>query len=186
LRRRYGMRSRTRLAIVVVVLGAVGVGTYAAVAGDRFSKLKADLVGYQEVPAVSTTGFGTFEGRVNRDRTELTYKVSYGGLEGNVTQSHIHFGQKGVAAGVAAFLCSNLGNGPTGTQPCPPSPATVTGTLTATDVIGPAGQGITAGEWDELMAAIENGVAYVNVHSTKWPGGEVRAQLNARGEQNGD
>lgn len=179
------MNSRARLALAAAILTALGLGTY-AVAGERLSKLKADLVGYQEVPAVSTTGFGTFEATLNRDRTQLTYKLSYGGLEGNVTQSHIHFGQRAVSAGIAAFLCSNLGNGPAGTQACPASPATITGTLTAADVIGPAAQGITAGEWDELIAAIESGIAYANVHSTKWPGGEIRAQLNSKGDEHGD
>jgi hypothetical protein len=42
------------------------------------------------------------------------------------------------------FLCTNLGNGPAGTQACPAAPATITGTLRPADVIGPTGQGITA------------------------------------------
>ena len=38
-------------------------------------------------------------------------------------------------------------------------------------------QGIAPGQLNELIAAIRAGVAYVNVHSTKFPGGEVRGQL---------
>ena len=94
-----------------------------------------------------------------------------------MTQSHIHFGQKSVTGGVSVFFCSNLGNGPAGTQACPPGPATVSGHVTAANVIGPAGQGIAAGEWSELVAAICAGVTYVNVHSTTYPGGEIRGQL---------
>ena len=71
----------------------------------------------------------------------------------------------------------DLGNGPAGTQACPPSPATVTGTIRPADVIGPAGQGITAGQFAELVAAIRAGATYVNVHSSTYPGGEIRAQL---------
>jgi hypothetical protein len=54
----------------------------------------------------------------------------------------------------------------------------VTGTIVPTDVIGPVGQGIAAGEFDELVAAMRAGRAYANVHSTKFPGGEVRGQIN--------
>jgi hypothetical protein len=46
-------------------------------------------------------------------------------------------------------------------------------------VIGPAGQGIAAGEFAELLAAMRAGVTYVNVHSTLYPGGEIRAQISA-------
>ena len=44
-------------------------------------------------------------------------------------------------------------------------------------MIGPAGQGIAAGQYGELTDAIDAGVTYVNVHSTQYPGGEIRAQL---------
>ena len=75
------------------------------------------------------------------------------------------------------FFCTNLGNGPAGTQACPPAPATVSGTIRPADVIGPVGQGITAGEFDELVSAIRAGKTYANVHTTERPGGEIRAQL---------
>jgi CHRD domain len=75
------------------------------------------------------------------------------------------------------FLCSNLGNGPAGTQACPPPPATITGTIRPADVIGPAGQGIDPMEFDELVRAIQAGVAYANVHSETFPNGEIRGQL---------
>ena len=69
---------------------------------------------------------------------------------------------------------------PRGTQvqTCPTGPATISGTITAADVIGPVGQGVAAGELDELIAAMRAGATYVNIHSTKWPGGEVRSQID--------
>jgi hypothetical protein len=140
--------------------------------------LHTQLDGYAETPvAISTTGEGSFRARLDRRNDTIEYELSYEGLEGNVLQSHIHFGKPSDSGGIAVFLCSNLGNGPAGTQPCPPSPATITGTIHAADVIGPTGQGIEAGAFDELAEAIREGVAYVNVHSDKWPGGEVRGQL---------
>jgi hypothetical protein len=94
-----------------------------------------------------------------------------------VTQAHIHFGSPSQTGGISVFLCTNLGNGPAGTQACPPAPATISGTITPADVIGPAAQGITAGQFAELIEAIRSGATYVNVHSSLYPGGEIRAQL---------
>ncbi|MCI0489700.1 MAG: CHRD domain-containing protein, partial [Blastocatellia bacterium] len=125
---------------------------------------------------LSTSGKGAFILRINNDETELSYELSYSDLEGEVAQAHIHLGQSGVIGGVMVFLCSNVG-GPPGTQLCPPSPATVSGTLTAADVIGPSGQGIAAGEFAEVIRAIRAGATYVNVHSSLFPGGEIRSQI---------
>jgi hypothetical protein len=150
---------------------------------DHGKNYKAELTGYQEaLLAISTTGDGSFKLRVNPAGTELTYELRYSDLEGTVTQAHIHFGAKGQTGGISAFLCTNLGNAPASppaqtTQACPPAPATITGTIIAGDVIGPAGQGIGPGQLSELIDAIREGVAYANVHSTLYPGGEIRGQL---------
>ena len=170
------MNARTKLAAVVAVTGAVAVAGSAAFAGGG-KQLRASLDSYQEVPAVSSAASGTFHASVAGSGDEITYRLSYSDLEAAVTQAHIHFGQRAVAGGISVFLCSNLGNGPAGTQACPAPPATIEGTIKAADVIGPAAQGIAAGEFDELMAAVRAGVTYANVHSTKWSGGEVRGQI---------
>ena len=168
---------RIRMACVVAVTGATAVAATVAFAGGSDKRMRASLTGYEEVPAVSTAASGAFQATLSPGRDRIDYKISDTGLEGDVTQSHIHVGQRGVNGGISVFLCSNLGNGPIGTKPCPPAPASVEGTLRATDVIGPAAQGVAAGEFDELLRAIRAGVAYANVHSTKWPGGEIRSQL---------
>ena len=141
---------------------------------SRHKKATAQLIGYEEVPAISTEGGGSFRAWLTDDA--FTFKLTYDGLSSHVQQSHIHFGQKRVNGGIAVFLCSNLGNGPAGTATCPES-GEVTGTITAAQVIGPAGQGITAGQFDEVLEAIRAGVAYVNVHTDTFPGGEIRGQL---------
>jgi hypothetical protein len=136
------------------------------------------MSGFEEVPAVSTGASGEFSARISHDETEIAYELSYSGLEGNVTQAHIHIGQAGVNGGISVFLCGTpVSPGPPGTQTCPQS-GTVTGTLTASNVIGPAGQGVSAGEFAELVRAIRAGATYANVHSSKFPGGEVRAQID--------
>ena len=103
--------------------------------------------------------------------------MSYQDLEAPVTQAHIHFGAKGQTGGVSVFLCTNVG-GPVGTQACPAQPATITGTIVPADVIGPAAQGIDPGQFDELVDAMRAGATYANVHTEKYLGGEVRAQLD--------
>jgi hypothetical protein len=140
--------------------------------------VREQLTGFQENPLVlSTTGTGQFRALINDVTQEISYQLSYSSLEATVTQAHIHVGLPSQVGGVSVFLCSNLGNGPAGTQACPPAPATITGTIHPADIIGPAGQGITAGQFTELVAAIRAGVTYVNVHSTLYPVGEIRAQL---------
>jgi hypothetical protein len=140
--------------------------------------LQEQLSGYHETPlALSTTGNGLFRVQIDEGRQEIAYELSYAGLEGDVSQAHIHFGSPSQSGGISVFLCSNLGNGPAGTQACPAAPASVSGIITAADVIGPGAQGISAGEFVELIDAIRAGSTYVNVHSAKYPTGEIRAQL---------
>jgi hypothetical protein len=169
------------LAALAVGIAALAVAAYALAGGSGpgFNHLSATLGGYQEVPSISSTGTASFTADVAQDGQSVGWQVSYANLEGSITQSHIHFGQRSVNGGISVFLCTNLGNGPAGTQACPgPHDGTFSGTFGPADVIGPSAQGITAGEWDELMNAIDAGKAYANIHSTTWPGGEIRAQLN--------
>jgi hypothetical protein len=171
-------------ALVATGVAALAVAAYALAggAGTGFNHLSATLQGYQETPSISTTGTADFTADVAKDGQSVSWQMTYSNLQGNVTQSHIHFGQRGVAGGISVFLCTNLGNGPAGTQTCPgPHDGSISGTFGPNDVIGPTAQGIAAGEWDELVKAIDAGMAYANIHSTLWPAGEIRAQLNETG-----
>ena len=185
-----------KLAVAAAVVGVAGF-TAAAVAGDHRRDFNTDLTGFEEVPAVSTTGNGEVHAAINRAGDQIRYVLRYRDIEGGkVLQSHIHFGQEGVNGGIVVFLCSNLGNGPAGTQPCPqPDPgetAEVRGTLTAADVsavpasAGAVTQGIAAGEFDELVRAMRAGVTYANVHSETWQGGEIRGQFDREGHGHDD
>jgi CHRD domain len=180
------MKGRLKLAVLVAVVAGLAVVVTTAIAGgDR--DISEQLTGYEEDPqALSTTGRGTFDARISRSEERIFYRLRYADLEGNVTQAHIHFGGRAQSGGISVFLCSNLGNGPAGTQACPQAPATVSGVLEADDVIGPAAQGIAAGEFTELVNAIRSSATYANVHSSKYPGGEIRAQLDGRSAHNND
>ena len=172
-----------RVALSIAVVALVSAST--VVWAQGFKKISELLTGYQEVPSVSTTATGEFNARISNDGSRIDWELSYADLEGAVQQAHIHFGQKGVNGGISVFLCTNLGNGPAGTQPCPAPPATISGTILAADVspnipatAAARTQGINTGEIDELIKAIRAGATYVNVHSTLWPGGEIRSQID--------
>lgn len=144
--------------------------------------LRIPLRGFEEVPAVSSVARGEFRAKIAPGDGQIAYELSYSGLQGDVRQSHIHFGQHGVNGGVSVFLCQTAANpDPTGLAPTCPESGSVQGLLQAANVIGPGGQGLDAGELAELVAAIRAGVAYVNVHSTTFPGGEIRGQSRGRG-----
>jgi hypothetical protein len=55
---------------------------------------------------------------------------------------------------------------------------TITGTITAANVVGPTTQGIVPGEWQELVDAMRAGATYINVHDGTFPAGEIRGQIN--------
>jgi hypothetical protein len=171
------MRRRTVLTGVALVLGALLVVSIAIASGGKKNFNARGLNGYEENLDVSTVASGSFKATVDEDAQTITYELTYSGLEGDVQQAHIHFGKPAINGGISVFLCSNLGNGPAGTQACPAAPATITGTIRPADVVGPANQGIAAQEFGELVAAIRAGVTYVNVHSATYPGGEIRGQL---------
>jgi CHRD domain len=172
---------RLKLAAGVAVLGVAGVAT-AAVAHDR-SRFDASLTGYEETPTLSTSGHGFFKATISRGKDEINYVLSYAGpfdanpAGGTVTQAHIHLGRPAIAGGISAFLCSNLPNPPAGTPACPTPSGTVRGVITPAQVIGPAPQGIQAGEFAELVRALRAGAAYANIHTTTFPAGEIRGQI---------
>jgi hypothetical protein len=171
-------RLRVKLTLAVVAAGALAIGIVTvAVAGGGHS-IRERLTGYQEAPVVSTHGVGRFRASINRGASEISYRLTYGGLESPATQSHIHFENRTNAGPIVVFLCTNLGNGPAGTQACPPAGGTISGTIRPANVgAGAAANGLGAGEFDELVRAIRAGATYVNVHTTGFPAGEIRAQL---------
>ena len=141
-------------------------------------RLKAEISGFEEVPTLSTTGHGEFDARISNDGASVDYVLSYDGLESDILQSHIHLGAPAVNGGIMVFLCTNLGNGPPGTPTCPVPSGTVEGTFDAADVVGPVAQGVSPGEFEEVIRALRAGAAYVNVHTVDRPAGEIRGQVN--------
>jgi CHRD domain len=170
-------RARIKIALAVATAGVLGLGTV-AMASDRGNE-RETLTGFEEVPALSTPGVGEFRASVSRSSDEISYRLTFSDLESAATQAHIHFENATNNGPIVVFLCTNLGNGPAGTQACPAAGGTISGTITPADIgAGAAAQGIAAGEFDEFVRAIRAGATYVNVHSVDRPGGEIRAQLD--------
>jgi len=170
---------RIVLALLIVIPAIAGAAKPA-----QSERIHARLIGYEEVPSVSTVAKGRFDATVDSVEGSMDYELSFSGLQGTVQQSHIHFAQKGVNGSVVIWLCQ------TTTTPAPaavaaitpfcPQSGTVTGHITTANVVaaGTASQQIAAGELGEVLAAIRAGVAYANVHSTPLtPGGEIRGQI---------
>jgi hypothetical protein len=171
---------RTRSICISTVLAFSAFG---AAGLAQAHDVDSPLQGLSEVPSVATAATGKFSANFDDTNSSIQYRLAYNGLEGDVRQAHIHFGQRKVNGGIMVFLCQTSFNpDPTGLAPTCPQSGVVNGTLTAANVIGPSGQGVDPGEFAELVAAIKAGAAYANVHSTKFPGGELRAQLSTKDE----
>ncbi len=141
---------------------------------DEGRRMRAHLSGFQEVPALSTTGRGEFRGTIKEKDGTISYRLSYSDLESSASSAHIHFAQSGVAGGIIAFLCGGGGK-----PACPATSGTVEGTIVAADILGPVAQGIAAGDIQEAIRAIRSGNTYANVHTAVFPSGEIRGQIRA-------
>jgi hypothetical protein len=161
----------------ILALAAVALPSNAFDGRGR-DRIEARLKSFQEVPAVSSVASGRFKATLDAASGSIAYELSYSGLEGTVTMSHIHLGQHGVNGGIMVWLCQTATNvDPTALSPSCPQSGTVSGVIQAANVVGPSGQGVAAQEFAEMVAALRAGVAYVNVHSSKFPAGEIRGQL---------
>jgi hypothetical protein len=178
--------------VATAVLVIAGTGLALTRERDRFREF---LNGLKEATAVvSTTGTGTFRARISDDESEIHYVLTFKDLEGDVRQGHIHIGHPQNQGGIVLWLCDSETNpAPSETTPaCTMSDplntraGRVTGMLTANDVQNQPGNGIagapvtTPGEFAEVIALIRAGRTYVNVHSSKFPPGEIRSQINDR------
>jgi CHRD domain-containing protein len=169
-------RSRMILALATVIGLTMSVG--AATAHDnkhRPEVFRAVLLGINETPSIATEGSGRFRAVLDEDEQKLTFTLTYEDLTGEPFMAHIHLGERHTAGGIMVWLCGAAGGRPD----CPTTKqAVVTGTITAADVVAITGQGVVAGNFDQLLDALRSGDAYANVHTNPtFKAGEIRGQI---------
>ena len=149
-----------RIGVAAVALAA-GVMVLAppALAADNIA---APMSGDEEVPAVDTQATGVAKFKLRNEG--LAFKVNVANID-NVVASHIHCGSVGV-------------NGPVGVTLFVGGPVDVNGTLAEGVITAPdPGNACGWADLDAVIAALESGDTYVNVHTTAHPGGEIRGQI---------
>jgi Cu/Zn superoxide dismutase len=120
----------------------------AAAAQAEMLTFKADMLGTAEVPAADSAGKGTAEVMVDTDAKKVTWTMKVEGLTGDATAAHVH--------------------GPASATEKAPPVIDMSG-----DKMVEGSADITEAQWTEMKA----GKYYVNVHSAKFPDGEIRGQL---------
>ena len=146
-------RTAIQSTVVAAAVTLAGCGWMSSMMGSETTSMKNALTGAQEVPPVTTSGSGSVDSSFDKSTNTLTWTVTYSGLSGPLTAGHIHGpAPAGANAGVVIPFTGDLS-----------SPIRGKATLTAAQVA-------------DLMA----GRYYVNLHTAKNPGGEVRAQLTAK------
>ena len=161
-----GLWAITALAVSILAVPAAYSQT------ERFS---ASLSGANEVPPINSAGTADFQMSIQPGA--ITFSLTFSDLSSTLAVAHLHFAPSKVAGSVMIFLCGG------GNQPaCPAATSgTITGTITAANVTGPTGQGINPGDLDSALAAVRSELSYANMHTTMFPGGEIRGNVQRGG-----
>ncbi len=166
--RRVWLRRLLLLATVMAIF-AVNFGTARAVGTEderATINYRAELSGANEVPPNPSESVGRTGMRWAVNADFLKYDLQFKNEIANVTQAHIHVGAVGTNGPVVAFL---FGLSPPTTLD---HASLASGFVRPENLVGPL-----AGNWAGFVAALQAGNLYVNVHTTAYPGGEVRGQI---------
>src|SRR5215813_3689671 len=166
------MNLRSTFILTAVALMAVATPTtFVARADHDDTTFRARLTGFGEVPPKLVNGNGRFTGTLSEDGTSIAWKLTWTGLTG-------------VNGGVFVFFCGGGGR-----PACPDGPdhsGEVTGTWTAADILPVAAQNLTAGDFAGVLRILRAHEGYANIHTTLFPGGEIRGQVSVRGRGDDD
>ncbi len=142
---------------------------------------QASLLGASETPAAATPGTGLATVTIDFDLLTMRVEANFSGLLGNVTAAHIHCCTASAFtgnAGVATMTPSFVGF-PTGVK-AGSHDQTFNMALSSSysSAFITAKGGTVGSAFNALVAGLDSGTAYFNVHSSAFPGGEVRALLS--------
>jgi len=155
----------------LLAAGLLGSATLAGAQETRHPVFVAALEGSQERPepaATSAGGAASFVLSAFNPRA-LHYSIVATDASTAVMAAHIHLGGPEEVGPVVVTLCSPQ------TTPCASEGVIAQGSATADQFSGPLqGRPMAA-----LVNAMGTGNAYVNVHTTKYPGGEIRGQTTS-------
>jgi len=126
-------------------------------------KFNAKLSGQEEVPPVQTTAYGMAWFKPMQDK--VWFKLNVTDMQG-VTQAHIHTGKQGENGPPVVTLYKS-------DTPQPINGKLAYGNITANLLEGP----MKGKQISDLATAMSNGSTYVNVHTEKYPNGEIRGQI---------
>ena len=183
--------------LVVMIPATVSAQDTAA---QNDGRLRIDLTGFNEVHGPSlgigsifSTGRGRLTLKINKQIRSIDYELTYDFPDAAetpvvgaqfVNQAHFHFGQKHTTGAINVWLCQSQDNPApaavaASTPVCPSPSGTVAGSITPAMVLALAAQGFPGGEagFDALLAALGSGAIYANVHTDRFPPGEIRGQV---------
>ena len=157
--------------ILVAMMAASSTSVISTNTSSAFAqgeqKFTTKLTGKEEVPPKDTKASGTSEFNLSSDGNKMTYVVNVKDID-KATQAHIHSGKKGENGPVVVWLFN--ATTPTG----PKSGMLSQGNFTSSDLVGP----LKGKQMSDLVKLINDGQAYVNVHTEANPMGEIRGQLS--------
>ena len=160
------MDTQVKLGAAAIVAVLVAAGAVVACGNDptapRTTSYVVQMSGANEVPAVAGGATGTATFTLNGKT--LSYVVTVNGLSGNAAASHIHFGGAGTNGNIAyPFAAAAVQSG-----------QVASGSI---DLTQPVSNGSASISGDSLLALLNAGQVYTNVHTAANPGGEIRGQI---------
>jgi hypothetical protein len=153
-----------RIGMVALAFGLAACGS-----SSPATHFTATMNAANEPGGVTSSGTGTADYTV--DGGTVSYTVTFTGLTANASAGHIHVGPAGVNGAVTVPF----------TVPSPGTKAgTITGSFTAANVAAAStsdgGVGVDAGDYNGLLQLMRAGNTYTNIHTSTYPGGEIRGQ----------